>query len=150
VSSQSIATSRRAAYAASAEDREVRASTLPRVRRLDDGSPGASTPSLADSAVGSSAEGLVGSAGVQVSGSLVPAKEVARPRSDGSDSLATSSTVASPEPTEQRQQVATTTDDSAETSQSRVSEVVEKNVEGVAKEYSQKGLFSMRGDFSYS
>lgn len=82
--------------------KEIRASTLPR-RRGDGGhsstttprnspnrqnSPRASTPSL-DSAVGS-AEGL----GVVSQ----PAQEEIRPRSDGSDSLATSSALTSPEP----------------------------------------------------
>ena len=80
---------------------EVRASTLPR-RRGDVGqssttpsnspnrqnSPRASTPSL-DSAVGS-AEGL----GVVSQ----PVQDEIRPRSDGSDSLATSSALTSPEP----------------------------------------------------
>lgn len=71
------------------EIREVRASTLPR-RRGDDAAtrdcPRASTPSL-DSAVGS-AEGL----------GAVPGTEELRPRSDGSDSLVTSSALTSPEP----------------------------------------------------
>ncbi|XP_014213202.1 rho guanine nucleotide exchange factor 17 [Copidosoma floridanum] len=123
-SSQSVANARRAAYAASSDDKEARASTLPRVRRLEDPSrldvngeqqrrtptptdqsPRASTPSLADSAVGSSAEGPIGN---QPTSPEVPSssfdEEPARPRSDGSDSFATtSSTLASPEPTEQRQ-----------------------------------------------
>ncbi|XP_058793844.1 uncharacterized protein LOC131665757 isoform X2 [Phymastichus coffea] len=83
-----IANARRAAYAAS----EVRASTLPRVRRIED-SPTPSPPSLADSAVGSSAEGLINN------NLSLPSTEAAfRPCSDGSDSLATSSAIASPEP----------------------------------------------------
>ncbi|XP_076669101.1 rho guanine nucleotide exchange factor 17 isoform X4 [Andrena cerasifolii] len=91
---QPIATSNRA------ENKDVRASTLPR-RRGDVSpvvstpqnspnrqSPRTSTPSV-DSAVGS-AEGL----GVPQTGNL----EEIRPRSDGSDSLATSSALTSPEP----------------------------------------------------
>ncbi|KZC08519.1 Rho guanine nucleotide exchange factor 17 [Dufourea novaeangliae] len=91
---QPIATSNRN------ESKDVRASTLPR-RRGDISpvvstpqnspnrqSPRTSTPSV-DSAVGS-AEGL----GVPQTGNL----EEIRPRSDGSDSLATSSALTSPEP----------------------------------------------------
>lgn len=84
------------------ESKDVRASTLPRRRGTsassprikspqkspDRQSPCASTPSV-DSAVGS-AEGL----GVHQSRIL----EELRPRSDGSDSLATSSALTSPEP----------------------------------------------------
>lgn len=82
------------------EGKDVRASTLPR-RRGDVSpivstpqnspnrqSPRTSTPSV-DSAVGS-AEGL----GVPQTGNV----EEIRPRSDGSDSLATSSALTSPEP----------------------------------------------------
>ncbi|CAK9806445.1 Rho guanine nucleotide exchange factor 17 [Anthophora quadrimaculata] len=91
---QPIATSNRT------ESKDVRASTLPR-RRGDVSpvvstpqnspnrqSPRTSTPSV-DSAVGS-AEGL----GVPQTGNV----EEIRPRSDGSDSLATSSALTSPEP----------------------------------------------------
>ncbi|XP_024226609.1 rho guanine nucleotide exchange factor 17 isoform X9 [Bombus impatiens] len=91
---QPIATSNRT------ENKDVRASTLPR-RRGDVSpvvstpqnspnrqSPRTSTPSV-DSAVGS-AEGL----GVPQTGNV----EEIRPRSDGSDSLATSSALTSPEP----------------------------------------------------
>ncbi|XP_012348159.1 rho guanine nucleotide exchange factor 17 isoform X4 [Apis florea] len=91
---QPIATSNRA------DSKDVRASTLPR-RRGDVSpvvstpqnspnrqSPRTSTPSV-DSAVGS-AEGL----GVPQTGNV----EEIRPRSDGSDSLATSSALTSPEP----------------------------------------------------
>ncbi|XP_076245903.1 rho guanine nucleotide exchange factor 17 isoform X2 [Calliopsis andreniformis] len=91
---QPIATSNRT------DSKDVRASTLPR-RRGDVSpvvstpqnspnrqSPRTSTPSV-DSAVGS-AEGL----GVPQTGNL----EEIRPRSDGSDSLATSSALTSPEP----------------------------------------------------
>ncbi|XP_016769240.2 rho guanine nucleotide exchange factor 17 isoform X4 [Apis mellifera] len=91
---QPIATSNRG------DSKDVRASTLPR-RRGDVSpvvstpqnspnrqSPRTSTPSV-DSAVGS-AEGL----GVPQSGNV----EEIRPRSDGSDSLATSSALTSPEP----------------------------------------------------
>lgn len=82
------------------ESKDVRASTLPR-RRGDSTSPGASTPQNSpnpqsprastpsvDSAVGS-AEGL---------GVNQTTLEELRPRSDGSDSLATSSALTSPEP----------------------------------------------------
>ncbi|XP_026823860.1 rho guanine nucleotide exchange factor 17 isoform X4 [Ooceraea biroi] len=91
---QPIATSNRS------ETKDVRASTLP--RRRGDVTPGGSTPQNSpnrqsprtstpsvDSAVGS-AEGL----GVPQQGNL----EEIRPRSDGSDSLATSSALTSPEP----------------------------------------------------
>ncbi|XP_032453905.1 uncharacterized protein LOC100123336 isoform X2 [Nasonia vitripennis] len=133
--SSSLANSRRAAFAAaSAVEKEVRASTLPRVRRLDDSSsptpsiatttiddtlaaapveegasavaapappsPRASSPSLTDSAVGSSAEGLIGQGSNPASEVL--GDEAFRPRSDGSDSLVTSSAIASPEPSEKR------------------------------------------------
>lgn len=88
------------ATSARTENKDVRASTLP--RRRGDAMPGVSTsqnspnrqsprtstPSV-DSAVGS-AEGL----GVPHQGNL----EEIRPRSDGSDSLATSSALTSPEP----------------------------------------------------
>lgn len=82
------------------ETKDVRASTLP--RRRGDVTPGSSTPQNSpnrqsprtstpsvDSAVGS-AEGL----GVSQQGN----HEEIRPRSDGSDSLATSSALTSPEP----------------------------------------------------
>lgn len=91
---QPIATSNRS------EIKDVRASTLP--RRRGDVTPGGSTPQNSpnrqsprtstpsvDSAVGS-AEGL----GVSQQGN----HEEIRPRSDGSDSLATSSALTSPEP----------------------------------------------------
>lgn len=91
---QPIATSNRT------ESKDVRASTLP--RRRGDVSPAVSTPQNSpnrqsprtstpsvDSAVGS-AEGL----GVPQAGN----HEEIRPRSDGSDSLATSSALTSPEP----------------------------------------------------
>lgn len=91
---QPIATSNRS------ETKDVRASTLP--RRRGDVTPGGTTPQNSpnrqsprtstpsvDSAVGS-AEGL----GVPQQGNL----EEIRPRSDGSDSLATSSALTSPEP----------------------------------------------------
>ena len=108
---KSIANSRRAAFAATGGNgsgnnnnnnnvnKEARASTLPRVRQSP--SPRVSSPSLADSAVGSSAEVA----------SFNAEDQAFSPGSDGSDSFVTSSAVGSPEPVDQVKQKSSSGED---------------------------------------